>query len=233
MPKRDYASSGATGPRQGSKKKVKRTYTGSAASAAWRASPAYMGLNRRAVASKESGYVDLISASYNFDTTGSIALIATIQQGTSVQQRIGKKVVLKSLQMRGFAQAGSTATINDVAMLIVYDARPTGSLPAITDILNSANSRSFNNDANSGRFKILKRVDCVLVGGATLTEATYKDMDFYLDLKKRPCVFQAAGSGAIGDISEGALYVVTVGSNAAGTTAASMVAGFRTRFIDV
>lgn len=182
---------------------------------------------------KETGFVDLASAVYNFDTTGSIALIATVPQGASVNQRVGKKILWKSIQMRGFAQAGSTATINDVAMLIVYDARPTGSLPAITDILDTANSRSMNNDANSGRFRVLKRVDCVLVGGATLTEATYKDMDFYLDLKGREGVFKAAGTGAIADISDGALYLVTVGSNAAGTTAASMVAGFRTRFIDV
>lgn len=188
---------------------------------------------KRVVAMKETGYVDLTSATYNFDTTGSIALIATVGQGASVNQRVGKKILWKSIQMRGFAQAGSTATINDVAMLIVYDARPTGSLPAITDILDSANSRSMNNDANSGRFKILKRVDMVLVGGSTLTESTYKDMDFYLDLKGRPAVFKAATSGAIADISDGALYVVTVGSNATGSTAATMVAGFRTRFIDV
>lgn len=192
-------------------------------------------LNRRSVASKDTGYVDLAAANYNCDTTGSIALIATIAQGASVNQRVGKKIVLKSLQCRGHIRAGTTGTFSEAAILIVYDRRPQGSLPAITDILNTANSRSFNNDANSGRFQILKRIDTVLTGNS-VTPATgneIKNCDFYLDLKKRPVEFMAAGTGAIGDISEGALYVVSVGTDVAGTTAPFAPLGFRTRFIDV
>lgn len=198
------------------------------------------GLNRRGVSSQETGFVDLAAATYAFDTTGSIVLLATIAQGASVNQRVGKKVVLKSIQGRGQAVNGTTAANNDVAFLIVYDRRPTGALPAITDILNTATSKSFNNDANSGRFTILKRWDGMLLGPITgviateqLTDCSAVSTDFYLDLKKRPLNFKAAGTGAIGDIEEGALYLVTVGINAAGTAAASLDMGFRTRFIDV
>jgi len=49
-------------------------------------------LNRRGVASRETGYVDLAVANYALDTTGSIVLLATVPQGTSVQQRVGKKI---------------------------------------------------------------------------------------------------------------------------------------------
>jgi hypothetical protein len=197
-------------------------------------------LNRRGVASRETGFVDLASAGYALDTTGSVTLIATVAQGASVNQRIGKKVILKSLQMRGNVQNGTTASINDCAFLIVYDRRPTGMLPAVTDILVSANAVSFNNDVNSGRFKILKRSDFFLVGPVTnviateqLTEASGLSTDFFLDLKGLPVSFKAAGTGAIGDIEEGALYFVTVGSNVAGNTAATAISAFRTRFIDV
>lgn len=191
-------------------------------------------LNRRGVASRDTGYVDLAQASYAFDTTGSITLLATVAQGASVNQRIGKKIKWKSLQMRGFAANSSTALFNDCAMLIVYDRRPTGSLPAITDVLNTANSNSFNNDANSGRFRILKRMDVGLVGNSTsLTENYAQSCDFFVNLRGLPCVFKAAGTGAIGDIEEGALYMITVGQNAAGTAAAYINAGFRTRFVDV
>jgi len=206
-------------------------------SSRWNASMSQKGLNRRGVASRETGFVDLAVTSYNFDATGSIALIATVPQGASVNQRVGKKILLKSLQCRGSFFANSTATINDIAMLIVYDKRPTGSLPAITDILTAANNIAFNNDANSGRFVIMKRTDEVLVGNPTaaanLTERTIISSDFFLDLKSMPVAFKAAGTGAIGDIEQGALYIITVGSNSAGTTAATASISFRTRFVDV
>lgn len=197
------------------------------------------GLNRRGVASKETGFVDLASASYELSTTGSITLIATIAQGASVNQRIGKKAILKSMQFRGSMTNGTTAFNNDVAFLIVYDKRPTGALPAITDILVSANSISMNNDANSGRFRILKRVDQMLIGPLSgviatsqLTDCSALGVDFYLKLRGLPIVFKAAGTGAIGDIEEGAVYLVTVGDHATGTAAANLIGGFRTRFVD-
>ncbi|AUM61727.1 capsid [uncultured virus] len=197
--------------------------------------PMSFGLNRRGVASKESGFVDLAQASYALDTTGSITLIATVAQGASVSQRVGKKIVLKSLQSRGFCNNNSAGVVNDVAFLIVYDKRPTGSLPAVTDVLNTVSSASFNNDANSGRFMILKRCDFILNGtsATTMGDGPSDSTDFYLNLRNLPTVFKAAGTGAIGDIEQGALYLITVGSNTAGTTAATLAVGFRTRFVDV
>jgi len=194
-------------------------------------------LQRAPGVSRETGFVDVSAATYAMDTTGSVTLLNTIAQGASVNQRVGKKVVLKSLQFRGNLQNGSTATVNDVAFMIVYDKRPTGALPTITDILSSATAFSMNNDANSGRFSILKRHDDVLLGNATAaanyTDEMYKSCDFFLSLKDRPTTFKAAGTGAIGDIEEGALYLVTIGIVAAGTAAASLQGAFRTRFLDV
>jgi len=73
---------------------------------------------------KEKGYVDIASAAYAFDTTGSVTLLNTVAQGAAVTQRVGKKIVMKGLQFRGFMQNGTTATANDVAFMIVYDKRP-------------------------------------------------------------------------------------------------------------
>lgn len=180
-----------------------------------------------------SGYVDVASANYAFDTTGSITLLNTVTQGTAVTQRVGKKIKLKSLQCRGLMTNNSAATWNDVAFLIVYDRRPRGALPAITDILTSVSARAMNNDNFSGRFQILKRSDEMLIGNATaLTECTAKSVDFYMELKA-PTVYEAAGTGAINDIEQGALYLVTVGNAAAGTGAAVLTCGFRLRFTDI
>jgi len=183
----------------------------------------------------EPGYVDLAAAAYALDTTGSITLLNTVPQGAGQSQRVGKRIALKSLQCHGSVYNGSTATISDTMYMIVYDKRPTGVLPAITDILTSANPRAFNNDVNSGRFRIMKRVDEVLVGSAAnqYTARSAIDADWYLPLNGLPQVFKAAGTGAIGDIEEGAIYLVTVGGVAAGTGASVASVGFRVRYIDV
>jgi len=224
----------------------KQTYR-NVGSASFSAAPAgravASGLNRRGVASKETGFVDLALASYPYDTTGSVTLLNTVAQGASVNTRVGKKIVLKGLLCRGRHNNSSTALINDCAYIIVYDKRPTGALPAVTDILVASNSQSMNNDANSGRFKILKREDFVLIGNTSqaappvsdgnLTEKTAMSADFWLNLKNLPTTYKAAGTGAIGDIEEGALYLVTVGNNAAGTAAAVGGMAFRLRFLDI
>lgn len=183
----------------------------------------------------EPGYVDLAAATYAMDTTGTITLVNTVPQGAGQSQRVGKRIALKSLQCHGSIYTNTTATILDTSYLIVYDKRPTGVLPAITDVLGSVSPLAFNNDTNSGRFRILKRVDRTLIGSAAnqFTAASSFDADWYLDLKGMPQVFKAAGTGAIGDIEEGAIYLITVGGAVAGTLAGVANVGFRLRYIDV
>ena len=182
----------------------------------------------------ERGYFDVAAATYAMDTTGTITLLNPITQGASTVQRVGKKVMTHSLQIRGQANSGTTTTVSDAAFIIVYDKRPTGALPAITDILKSVSPSAFNNDDNTGRFKILRRWDNMFVGN-TVTPTTGKEvMDIEEFIKiNLPTVYKALGTGAIADISEGALYLVTVGGTAAGTAAPGMNAAFRTRFLDM
>lgn len=189
----------------------------------------------------EMGYLDIASAVYGLNTTGSVTLLNAVPQGAAVTQRVGKKIVMKGLQARGTMYGDNTAIYNDVAFMIVYDKRPTGALPTITDILVSAGPQSMNNDANAGRFRIVKRVDEILIGNASttgavanaLTEASIKSCDWWLDLKGLPVVYKAAGTGAIGDIEQGALYLVTIGGQVAGTADATLDVSFRLRFLDV
>ena len=192
------------------------------------------GLQRAYV--KEKGYADLAFASYAANTTGSVTLLNTVAQGAAVTQRVGKKIVMKGLQCRGFVQCGSAGDTANAAYMVVYDKRPTGALPTITDILVSASSNSMNNDANAGRFRILKREDVVITGNdaasANVTDTSRVLATWWLDLKSAPVVYKAAGTGAIGDIEEGALYLVTIGDETS-TAAPTVQVGFRLRFLDV
>jgi len=191
-------------------------------------------LQRNGNLKQETNFVDLVSAQYVMDTTGSITLIATVAQGASVSQRIGKKIRWESIQMRGQTSANSASTLSDGAAIIVYDKRPTGALPAITDILVTANSNALNNDNNSGRFQILRRLNWLHLGNST-TPSTGRegyDVNEFVNVK-RPCIFKSAATGAIGDIEEGALYLVTVGNQAAGTGACKVDLAFRVRYRDM
>lgn len=182
----------------------------------------------------EAGYVDLAAATYGINTTGSITLIATIPQGASSVQRVGKKAFYKSITVRGSAYSNTTTTISDGGFIVVYDRRPGTALPAITDILTAASPNAFMNDAFSGRFEVLRRCDYAFCGNTTTptTGKEIENVDIFIPMKKRPVVFKAAGTGAIGDIDEGALYLVTYGSVASGTAAASLFVSFRTRFTE-
>lgn len=197
--------------------------------------PFNRGLNRRLVASKETGFVDVAANTYALNTTGNITLVNVVPQSAAVSGRVGKKILLKSLQMRGQATPDTTTIICLGAALLIYDRRPTGSLPAITDVLNTIDCFSFLNDANSGRFKVLRRWNYKFVGSTAtaVTDTQINTVDEFVDLKRRPTVYKAAGTGAIGDIEEGALYLITLGSASAGTADAVLNVGIRVRFWDV
>lgn len=199
------------------------------------AAPSVKKFTKAVIKSKETGFVDLAVATYACDTTGSITLIATVPQGAGTSSRVGKKIMFKSIQGRGEFSAGSAYGLNHCALIIVYDRQPQGALPAITDILNTATSRSFNDDDASGRFTILKRVDEIVVGDNDTNPTAIPVMvlaNFYLDLKDLPSTFKSAATGAIADIETGALYAITVGNVAAGLTAAALNIGYRTRYWD-
>lgn len=191
-------------------------------------------LQVRRKAPQEVNYVDLIQANYGFNTTGTITLLATIAQGASINQRIGKRAYYKSLLIRGYIQALSASIFNDVAILIIYDKRPNGVLPAITDILTMVSPTAFMNDNNTGRFEVIRRFDHMLLGNTAnpTTGLEAISVDHYIPLKKRPITFESAGTGAIADIDSGALYMVTVGNNAPSTSSASSNLSFRVRFTE-
>jgi len=184
---------------------------------------------------QETGYSDLVSQSVAFDTTGTIVLASTIAQGTAVTQRVGKRIILKNVQVKGTFQNNAAATYTFCELALVYDKRPTGSLPNINDIFDSFTSYAFAKDTGSPRFTILRRWSYCLAGAPATGNGlgTAACIDDFVKIKDKPVVYKAAATGAIADIEEGALYLVSLGGNAAGTSAASGTFSLRVRFVDV
>lgn len=173
------------------------------------------------------------------DTTGGITLINVIPQGATTSNRIGKRCFLKSVQIHGFFYTGTTAIINNLCALLVLDRQSNGAaIPAITDIMVSVNANEFANDAKIPRYKILRRWDTV-VSGLTLAAASapmndcpscnindFVKLDFEMEFNT------TATTGVQSTIEKGAIYMVTMGSAPAGTTAGSFQYYTRTRFED-
>lgn len=201
-------------------------------------SPAFqaaVAANMRRLGSRHSLYKDAAAATYAMNTTGSIQTLVDLAQGTSQQQRIGKRAFWKNIQVRGLVQSDSTTAIAHGAWMLVYDKRPhpSGTMPSITDVLESASSLAFTKADNHDRFSILCRRQYVFLG--TTTPSTGKeayDVNEFVKVNRK-VVFKSAATGALADIEEGAIYLVTIGNLAAGTNDANATLAFRFTFRDV
>jgi len=85
--------------------------------------------------------------------------LVVIPQDTTTSGRNGRKVTLKSIELRGSivitpAAAGVLGS-DIVRMLVVQDKQANGAAFAVTDVLASADWKAYPNLFNEGRFKIL------------------------------------------------------------------------------
>lgn len=130
-----------------------------------------------------------------------------IGQGATVAQRIGNKVVMKSIQCT--VQLGVIAAANSgsIRCMLVYDKQPNGAFPAITDVildqpLGAATPLSGINIANKSRFQMIRDEYLALDSGMGLT----KVLTWYC--KGRWEVEFGANGGNIGDFRTGACYFI-------------------------
>lgn len=228
-----YSSQARKAPKKGKSYAV--SYSGPAVPRSLASYSVQKNSARARLSQKESGYVDLITGSKEFSTTGVIDLAITIPQDDTVHGRLGKRAKLKSFQIRGTMSNKSAATFNKVALMLVYDKRPVATPPSVSEILKSGSSVAMNNDNNSGRFQVLRRWDYILVGNPTdLLENTHLQINEFVDLKGRLIEYNdSAKTGAMGTIVEGAVYLAFIGNNATGTTCATGNMSCRARFIDI
>lgn len=227
-------------------KKIRKKKTKSKKRAEWAPSknPSYQQQKRGR--GKASGFVDL-KWTGDITSTGAIALLATVKNGTGLSERLGRKIAWKNCFIRGGITGGATAIANKLAILIVYDAESSSNnnlstMPNVTEILEAADPNALNLAANLSRFRIMRRMDIILFGGVpaalpadNLLESSGMFVDDMVDLRMKPCEYKAmeSGTGDVGDILKGALYVVLVGSNTTSTLSAQATLNFRTRFVDL
>ncbi len=90
------------------------------------------------------------------NTVSLLASLNPIPRGTSLSERIGRKIYIRSLEIFYTFVLQTTPTIsemsNEVRVLVLVDKQTNGSSPAILDVLETASVRSFHNLDHSSRF---------------------------------------------------------------------------------
>lgn len=91
---------------------------------------------------------------------GTVTALLAIAQGVTESTHVGRKLVVKHVGWKGTAvlpeNSGASAWESDtLRLMLIIDKQCNGALPAVTDVLESADFQSFNNLANKGRFRVL------------------------------------------------------------------------------
>lgn len=192
---------------------------------------------------------DIGVSTFAANLTGSITLLANPTLGSDFNNRIGRKVNLKSVYVRGylFSDQGNTMTTStpttcqQCRMIIFADMQPNGAAPAFTDLLVSAHPASHLNMNNRDRFKVYCDKEFALdpiVYTTTATAAVATASRQIYNVKKYKklnleMIFNATNGGTIADITSGALYMAWIGSNAASAQSdATAQLSTRVRYVD-
>jgi hypothetical protein len=185
------------------------------------------------------------------NTTGLLTAINLIQNGSQFYQRVGRRIEMRSLHLNGvLTQTGNPTTTNDyVRVMVVYDRQPNAATPGINSVLQSydqVGTQTFSslsgiNPDERERWLVLADHRLVLpqVNTTTSTDGSVEgtsstfNINRFIKLKNLKTHYTGDTNPAvIGDISTGALYVLTIGSYAAGTEGWQLQACWRLRYTD-
>ncbi len=164
--------------------------------------------------------------------------LTVIVEGDGESERIGRKICVKKVHIRGSLQLatgalGSTAS-ELVTCMIVQDKQTNGALFAGTDLLDVDVFDSFRNLANSGRFNVLwKRDYAFKIGGIgpAASAQTGEDIKWIKANLNCNVVVQydnSASTGAITTVRTNNLYFVTISKS----NIVTLVANVRIRYSD-
>lgn len=179
---------------------------------------------------------DIDVAVYAGDTTGSITLLNGIAAGDDYTERDGRQVTVKSVQIQGRVFSADNEVLNCFTrVMLIWDSQPNGAAPTMANFfLTTTNACNFMNPNWMNRFTVL--ADVKNVTGLVLTSASpiaYSPNVHVVDCyRKVNRVTQYMGTDAlIGSIATGALWMVTIGDQAAGSGSTYNMS-VRVRFTD-
>lgn len=150
--------------------------------------------------------------------------INQVPLGNSSITRVGRRLNITAVAVRGQVWAGPAGVTAKVAILLIWDRHPNkaASLPAWNTILTNQSPDALTNKDYAPRFKVLRRWDFAMSGtntGSGQSGLSQQNIDEFVKLKNKVTIWDAADTtGVVTNMIEGALYLYQVTDEVAGTT---------------
>nr|WAE42705.1 MAG: capsid protein [Cressdnaviricota sp.] len=182
---------------------------------------------------REIKYVDIAATSITarlYSTPPTATVLNIPVQGAAPYNRIGSKVMNKSLRICGYLTVNATTVQDFVRILVVYDRQTNGSAPSWTSVIQATTSAGAQsnytidglNMDNRERFKVLLDdkvyTPSVSVAAGVLTNFAAPDTsgptnrfnyDRWIALRGLETHYKAT-AGAVGDIATGGIFIFVV-----------------------
>jgi len=171
-----------------------------------------------------------VAGAYTANTTGAIQLLNGIARGDDINERIGRQVILKSIEMHVVNYVTPTTGIDQTQrILVVYDSQTNATALTILQVLNFVTTISLKNLENRKRFSIL--LDKLINLNASGESGSKVCWKWYKKLNHET-TFNNGDAATVADITTGSLYLISIGSEAAGATAGGTEMQCRIRYTD-
>ena len=177
--------------------------------------------------------VPLTSSNFRLFATPPIPILLNgSQTGAGFWNRIGSKIRMKSIQMKGSIVQALTSVEGYLRMVVVYDKQANGAFPTLSTVFETRDNAgaqtntvySMMKTESRDRFEILKdetwrSPSATYTAGVQTNGPSFPGVDnefefnCFVKLKNRKATYNAS-TGAIGDITTGSLFVYFI---AAGT----------------
>lgn len=160
---------------------------------------------------------------------------ALVAQGVQSNQRIGRRILIKSIQLKAVINNQADATINDVRLVLVVDKQANGTSVSYTDVFTSQTVEALPRLDNARRFSILwDKVYCLASNTSNpQADNVAKTIDFY---KKVNIEQLYSGTGFTdADIRTGNLYLLAIcdtAFSAVSLVQANWAGVLRIRYVD-
>lgn len=177
----------------------------------------------------------------NIDLTGHVPAtggqLNLVPQGTQESQRIGRKIIIRSLRLRFVSRITSAALVGGagtVTIFVVQDKQTNGAAASVTSVLTGTNTTTDMPNLNEvNRFNILKKFTFTLnstAGIAGAYQLGQKSFDFYKKCNI-PIEFDST-TGAITEIRSNNLFLLVGVQEAAADDLINIVGTARIRYTD-
>lgn len=163
--------------------------------------------------------------------TGVLTLLNGSVAGALPTNRIGRRVHMHSLTIKGTIQLASTTTGNcPLRLIIFYDKQSNKLAPGVVDLMQTDSIASLNLLANSHRFRVIRDIIIPCVGTAGPQAAYINEYTKLAGLETE--YIDGAGAGTVADITSGSLYCLMYANNATAVAALLNAVNARVRYSD-